>query len=65
MKKLLVLLVFMLTASVAMYASPAKCLLHHNGSVTLYDSEDINSALTAAVDGDTLYLSPRSAQYSA
>ena len=57
MKKLSVLLVFMLTASVAMYASPAKCLLHHNGSVTLYDSEDINSALTAAVDGDTLYLS--------
>lgn len=57
MKKLSVLLAFMLTASVAMYASPAKCLLHHNGKVTLFDADDINAALTAAVDGDTLYLS--------
>jgi hypothetical protein len=57
MKKLLVLLVFMLTASVAMYASPAKCLLHHNGKVTLYDAEDIEDAIKATVDGDTLYLS--------
>lgn len=57
MKKLSLLLAFMLTASVAMYASPAKCLLHHNGSVTLYDADDINAALAAAVDGDTLYLS--------
>ena len=57
MKKLSVLLAFMLTASVAMYASPAKCLLHHNGSVTLYDADDINAALAASADGDTLYLS--------
>ena len=57
MKKLSVLLAFMLTASVAMYASPAKCLLHHNGKVTLYDAEDIENAIKATVDGDTLYLS--------
>ena len=57
MKKLSVLLAFMLTASVAMYASPAKCLLHHNGKVTLYDADDINAALAASADGDTLYLS--------
>ena len=57
MKKLSVLLAFMLTASVAMYASPAKCLLHHNGKVTLYDAEDIENAIKATADGDTLYLS--------
>lgn len=57
MKKLSVLLALMLTVSAAMYASTAKCLLHHNGNATLYDADDLDAALTAAVDGDTLYLS--------
>ncbi len=57
MKKFSLILAFMLSVSVATFASTAKCLLHHNGNVTLYDASNLNDALTAAVNGDTIYLS--------
>lgn len=57
MKKFSLILAFMLCVSVTTFASNAKCLLHHNGTVTLFDADDLNSALNAAVDGDTIYLS--------
>jgi hypothetical protein len=37
-------------------AQTAKVALQHNGNVTLYDSDKLGDALTASVDGDTLYL---------
>lgn len=57
MKKFSLILALMLSVSVATFASTAKCLLHHNGNVTLYDASNLNDALTAAVNGDTIYLS--------
>ena len=57
MKKITLILALMLSVSVATFASTAKCLLHHNGNVTLYDASNLNDALTAAVNGDTIYLS--------
>ena len=57
MKKIYSFLLLMLCVSATAFAGNAKCLLHHNGAVTLYDSDDINAALTAAVAGDTLFLS--------
>ena len=57
MKKFSLILAFMLCVSVTTFASNAKCLLHHNGNVTLYDADDLNAALTASANGDTIYLS--------
>ena len=57
MKKITFLVALMLCVSATAFAGNAKCLLHHNGAVTLYDSDDLNAALTAAVAGDTLFLS--------
>ena len=57
MKKIYSFLLLMLCVSATAFAGNAKCLLHHNGAVTIYDSDDIENALTAAVAGDTLFLS--------
>ena len=57
MKKIYSFLLLMLCVSATAFAGNAKCLLHHNGAVTIYDSDDLNNALNAAVDGDTLFLS--------
>ena len=57
MKKITFLVALMLCVSAIAFAGNAKCLLHHNGAVTLYDSDDLETALTAAVAGDTLFLS--------
>ena len=57
MKKIYSFLLLMLMVSATAFAGNAKCLLHHNGAVTIYDSDDIEAALTASADGDTLFLS--------
>ena len=35
----------------------SKALLDHNGNVTLFDGNDMQAAVDAAVDGDIIYLS--------
>lgn len=37
-------------------AQAAKVALQHNGNVTLYNADELQKALDASVDGDTLYL---------
>ena len=57
MKKILSLMVCLLaTITAAQAASTQKCLLQHQGTVKLFDADNITGAISAAVDGDTLYL---------
>lgn len=37
-------------------AQAAKVALQHNGNITLYNADELQKALNASVDGDTLYL---------
>lgn len=58
MKKFIFLLIATLAISVDANAdSMAKCLLHHQGTVTVYDGDKIESAIKASADGDTIFLS--------
>lgn len=36
--------------------STAKCLLHHQGTVQVFDGDKIEAAIKASADGDTIYL---------
>ena len=57
MKKILSLMVCLLATFTAVQAaSTQKCLLQHQGTVKLFDADNIAGAMSAATDGDTLYL---------
>ena len=57
MKKLFLFFVAMLMVSMTANAITInKALLQHNGEVTLFDGNNIQDAVNAAVDGDTIYL---------
>lgn len=57
MKKTLFVLICLLVATTSIFAeSQSKCLLQHGGSVKLFDADKIANAISAAVDGDTIYL---------
>lgn len=57
MTKQLFLTVCLLIVSMAASAVTInKALLQHNGEVTLFDGNDLQAAVNAAVDGDTIYL---------
>ena len=55
MKKTILTIVCLLGIFVA-NAQTAKIALQHNGNVTLYDADQMEAALKASVDGDTIYL---------
>lgn len=58
MKKFILLLIVSIAISVNAKAdSMAKCLLHHQGTVSVYDGDKIESAIKASTDGDTIFLS--------
>lgn len=56
MKKIVMVFVCFALVSMTTKAQTAKVALQHNGNVTLYDADKLADALTASVDGDTLYL---------
>ena len=57
MKKILSIAICLLASIVLAHAeSTSKCLLQHQGTVQLFDADKIANAITAAVDGDTIYL---------
>jgi hypothetical protein len=56
MKRIAMVLACFALVSMTIKAQTAKVALQHNGSVTLYDADKLADALTASVDGDTLYL---------
>ena len=57
MKKLFLSFVAVLMVSMTANAITInKALLQHNGEVTLFDGNNIQDAVNAAVDGDTIYL---------
>ena len=57
MKKLFLSFVALLMVSMTANAITInKALLQHNGEVTLFDGNNIQDAVNAAVDGDTIYL---------
>lgn len=56
MKRIVMVFVCFALVSMTVKAQTAKVALQHNGNVTLYDSDKLADALTASVDGDTLYL---------
>lgn len=58
MKKFISLLIATFVISVNANAdSMAKCLLHHQGTVSVYDGDKIEAAIKASADGDTIFLS--------
>lgn len=58
MKKSLLLFACLAMTSISSYAaSLSSIMLQHNGSVTMYESDKMSSAISAAVKGDTIYLS--------
>lgn len=58
MKKLILLLIAFFAISININAdSRAKCLLHHQGTVKVFDGEKIEAAIKASADGDTIFLS--------
>lgn len=57
MKRILSIAICLLASIVLAHAeSTSKCLLQHQGTVQLFDADKIANAITAAVDGDTIYL---------
>lgn len=58
MKKSLFLTACLAIASLSSFGtSLSSIMLQHNGSVTMFDSDKMTSAISAAVTGDTIYLS--------
>lgn len=58
MKKTILLSVCLFVASLSTFgASLSSIMLQHNGSVTMYESDKMATAIGAAVKGDTIYLS--------
>lgn len=57
MKRILSIAAFLLASILVAHAeSSSKCLLQHQGTVQLFDADKIANAITAAVDGDTIFL---------
>lgn len=57
MKRILTLIVCMMSISMTLFAaSSAKCLLQHKGGVKTFDASAIDTAIKNAVDGDTIFL---------
>lgn len=57
MKKVFSIAVCLLASTlIANAESSIKCLLQHQGKVSSFDAEKIANAITAAVDGDTIFL---------
>ena len=57
MRKILSLMVCLLaTITAAQAVSTRNCILQHKGTVRHFDADQITSAIAAAVDGDTLFL---------
>lgn len=57
MRKILSLMVCLLaTFTAAQAVSTRNCILQHKGTVRHFDADQITSAIAAAVDGDTLFL---------
>ena len=58
MKKTILLSVCLFVASLSTFgASLSSIMLQHNGSVTMYESDKMATAISNAVKGDTIYLS--------
>lgn len=56
MKKILLSVVCLIVVAVqSAMAQNAKIILHHEGTVSIFRANQTNDALTAAVDGDTIY----------
>ncbi len=62
MKKIILLMLFLVTVSIRCFGlSETAILLHHGDDVTVYEgASQLQAALDAAEDGDILYLSPGS-----
>jgi len=56
MKKIAMVLACFALVSMSMTAQVAKIALQHSGNVKLYDADQMSAVMTAAVDGDTIYL---------
>lgn len=57
MKRILTLIVCMMSISMTLFAASfAKCLLQHKGGVKIYNSDAIETAIKNAVEGDTIFL---------
>ena len=57
MKKFIILVVAILTMGMqTITAQIAKVMLHHNGKATLFESTEVQKAIDASVDGDTIYI---------
>lgn len=57
MKKLLLAIVGLLSVTCVFADSSTKCLLQHQGEVTIFNGDNIQDAVNASVDGDTIFLS--------
>ena len=58
MKKVLLFAAFIAISSTSAFGeSLAAIMLQHNGSVTMFESDKMSAAISAAVKGDTIYLS--------
>lgn len=57
MKKIAIVTVYLFLCIIINAASINKVLLDHNGYVTLFNGNDMQAAVDAAVDGDVIYLS--------
>ena len=57
MKKTLLSLTAMLAMTAGVQAQNTAVMLHHEGNVTVYSGDNLQTAINNAVEGDTLYLS--------
>ena len=58
MKKVILFVFYILTASAALGQTLQRTLLSHNGNLTQYDANHWQKAFTNAVAGDTIYFTP-------
>lgn len=57
MKKILILMIAVMAMGVqTVSAQYAKIMLQHNGKATLFDYTEVQKAIDASVDGDTIYI---------
>ncbi len=57
MKKMTFILACLIMAALSASAQMSKVILQHQGNVTMYEPDDIQTAINAAQDGDTILLS--------
>lgn len=57
MKKFIIIMIAVWAMGVqTISAQIAKVMLHHNGKATLFESTEVQKAIDASVDGDTIYI---------